>query len=130
MKHENEQTDHENEAVSEADGWTEDLLTPKQERALEALLTHTKLEDAARAAGISYSSLNRYMKDPAFKRRRLEAANARLSHATLHLSNDSIEALDVLRSEMRNEQSPRRITAARTILDYADRFVGRAYFEA
>lgn len=103
----------------------EDYLTPREKRALEALLMYPKLDDAARAAGISNVTMWRYMKKPRFKRRWREAANACLSHTAIQLSQDTTEALAVLRSEMRNEESPRRVQAARAILDYADRLVGR-----
>lgn len=61
----------------------------KQEEAIAALLTSRNIEEAARACGIGYKTLLRWLEIPEFHHRYLEArrkvvhqATARLQHAT------------------------------------------------
>jgi hypothetical protein len=96
-------------------------LPPKQERALQALISHPTLKEAAFAAGISETTLWRYMKDEAFSRRLLETRGEAISYTVTLLQRGSVEAVTVLRSLMANEDTPPsvRASAARTFLEYA-----------
>ena len=98
-------------------------LSPKQERALQALISHPTIKDAALAAGISETTLWRYMQDEAFSKRIREARREAVGHAVARLQQASSEAVAVLRELMMKEEAPAsaRISAARTILDYAIR---------
>ena len=98
-------------------------LSEKQERALQAVLSHPTLKEAALAAGISETTLWRYMQDEEFSRRLREARRDALSHAVTRLQQAAGEAVTVLHDLMiKNDVPPAaRRSAASTILDYAFR---------
>ena len=89
-----------------------------QERAIAALLAHAGLENAARAAGISRSTLCRLLQEPGFqaafrlaRRELLDAAIGRLQAAT----GAAVEAL--IRNLTCRGKPSIEIQAARAILD-------------
>ena len=100
-----------------------DVLPPKQELALRALLSHSKVKDAALASGISETTLWRYKKDESFSRRLREAYQEIVGHAALRLRCESEEAVAVLGEIMRKGGASdfARIAAARSVLDYTIR---------
>jgi hypothetical protein len=102
-----------------------DALPAKQELALRAVITHPTLKEAALAASVSETTLWRYMQDEAFARRLREARRDAVNHAVIRLQRASSDAVTVLQSLMMKEDAPAsaRITAARTVLDYAIRAV-------
>jgi DNA-binding CsgD family transcriptional regulator len=111
-----------NELAAEADDST-GSLTVKQERALQALLSHRTLKEAALAAGISETTLWRYMKDEAFLRRLREAERDALTHISVRFHLSSSDADTILHDLMMKEETPAsaRISAVRTVLDYSIR---------
>lgn len=104
---------------------TSDTLPAKQELALRAVISHPTLKEAALAAGVSETTLWRYMQDDAFSRRLREARREAVNHALIRLQRASSDAVTVLRDLMMKEDAPpsARITAARTVLDYSVRAV-------
>ena len=100
-------------------------LPAKQESALRAVLSHPTLKEAALAAGISETTLWRYMQDGEFSKRLREARRDAVGHAVTRLQRASSDAVTVLRDLMMKEDAPAaaRITAARTVLDYSMRAV-------
>ena len=98
-------------------------LTAKQEQALQAVISHPTLKEAALAAGISETTLWRYMQDKAFARRLREARRDAVNHAVTRLQRASSDAVTVLDDLMKSDKAPAsaRISAARTVLDYAIR---------
>jgi hypothetical protein len=98
-------------------------LSEKQERALQATLSHPTLKEAALAAGISETTLWRYMQDEEFSRRLRGARRDAVNHAVIRLQRASSDAVSVLSDLMMKESAPpsARISAARTVLDYAIR---------
>jgi hypothetical protein len=98
-------------------------LPPKQELALRAVISHPTLKEAALAAGISETTLWRYMQDAEFSRRLREARREAVSHTVTRLQQASSDAVTVLRDLMLKEDAPpaARISAARTVLDYSFR---------
>jgi hypothetical protein len=100
-------------------------LPPKQELALRAVISHPTLKDAAHAAGVSETTLWRYMQDAAFSKRLREARREAVNHAIIRLQRASSDAVTVLGDIMLNESAPAsaRITAARAVLDYSMRTV-------
>lgn len=100
-------------------------LPAKQELALRAVISHPTLKDAAQAAGVSETTLWRYMQDGEFSRRLREARREAVNHAVLRLQKASSDAVTVLRDIMMKESAPApaRITAARAVLDYSMRAV-------
>jgi hypothetical protein len=100
-------------------------LPAKQELALQAVISHPTLKEAALAAGVSESTLWRYMQDEQFSRKLREARREAVNHAVIRLQRASGDAVTVLRDLMMKEDAPAsaRITAARTVLDYSIRVV-------
>jgi hypothetical protein len=100
-------------------------LTAKQELALSAVIAHRSLKEAAEAAGISETTLWRYMKDEAFSRRLSDARRDAVNHAAIRLQQASSDAVSVLHELMTKTDAPAsaRTTAARTVLDYSFRVV-------
>ena len=98
-------------------------LSATQEQALQAVISHPTLKEAALAAGISETTLWRYMREEEFSRRLREARREAVNHAVTRLQKASSEAVTVLRDLMMKEDAPpaARISAARTVLDYAMR---------
>jgi hypothetical protein len=117
-----DQTKNTDELAAEADNFTGGL-TLKLERALQAVLSHRTLKEAALAAAISYETLWRLMKDEVFQHHLREARREALSHAGLRFLTASADAVTVLQDLMLNEKTPAaaRITASRTIIDYSVR---------
>jgi molybdenum-dependent DNA-binding transcriptional regulator ModE len=111
------------EIITAADGALD--LPPKQELALRAVVSHPTLKEAARAAGISETTLWRYMQSETFSRRVREARREAINHTFARLQAASGDAVSVLQELMTKEDAPAsaRITAARTVLDYAVRVV-------
>jgi hypothetical protein len=100
-------------------------LSAKQELALQAVISHPSLKEAALAAGISETTLWRYMQDEEFSRRLRLARRDAVNHAVTRLQRASCDAVTVLQDLMMKEDAPpaARITAARTVLDYSMRAV-------
>jgi hypothetical protein len=109
--------------TSNEDAAPEGTLPAKQEAALLAVISNPTLKEAALAAGVSETTLWRYMQDEAFKRRLREARREAVGHAVTRLQRASADAVTVLQELMMKEGAPAaaRITAARTVLDYAVR---------
>lgn len=110
-------------AADEADHKTEEsgALTESQGRALEAVLSHRTLKEAAFAAGISEPTLWRYMKEKEFARRLSEARREVLAHVVARLQQAASDAVAVLQEVMMKGDAPAaaRITAARAVIDYS-----------
>ena len=81
-------------------------LSPRQERALQALLTHSSLKEAAAAAGVSDATLWRYMKDAEFTRRLRGARREAVGHAAARLQRFSGDAVAGVRGD--GKSSPGR----------------------
>jgi hypothetical protein len=100
-------------------------LTAKQELALQAVISQPTLKEAALASGISETTLWRYMQDEEFSRRLRGARRDAVNHAVVRLQRASSDAVSVLQNLMMKDDAPpsARISAARTVLDYAIRVV-------
>ena len=99
----------------------EDALTTAQHRGLVALLTESKLQDAAKAAGVNRTTLYLWLQQPAFQEAYREARRQAITRATSRLQQISSEAVEVLREVMNNKsaQPAARVGAAKTVLDMA-----------
>lgn len=95
-----------------------DLLTPKQTKALAALLTQPTKEKAASAAGIGLTTLKRYLADPEFQARYDEARRELLENATKSLQARTGGAVDTMWEICQNEATPPqvRLNASEAIL--------------
>lgn len=91
----------------------------RAEQLIASLLSEPTYEKAAKAAGCSKATVIRRMRDPEF-RAAYRAARRDLLEATLaRLQQASGEAVQTLRRAMRCRSASTRVTAARSILDYA-----------
>ena len=104
-------------------------LTPKQERAVAALLSEATIVGAAEKAGVSEVTLHRWLKQPAFKaafraarRETVEKAGALLQQASAAASATLLRLLNA------NSDSV-RLRAATAILDHANKAVELMDFE-
>ena len=96
-------------------------MTPKQQKALLALLTHPTKEQAASAAGITPKTLRSYLADPAFQTEYRKAFSSLVEDATRQAQQAIAPALSTLREVVEDgDESPQfRISAARSILEYS-----------
>lgn len=96
-------------------------MTPRKEKALQALLVSRTRAEAAKAAGVGESTLREYMKDPEFSERYKAAFVCVVEDATRQAQRAIAPALSALQEIMENEDEPTtaRIQASRSILEYA-----------
>jgi hypothetical protein len=94
-----------------------------QEQAIAALLSHPKQEDAAKAVGISRSTLCRMPAEPAFHGAFREARRQVLDTALSSLQEAAGAAVAALKRNLGCRKSSVEVQAARAILDYSMRGV-------
>ena len=96
-------------------------VTPRKEKALQALLVSRTRAEAAKAAGIGESTLRGYLQDPEFSERYREAFGNLVQDATRQAQQALALAISTLTEIMGNtdEQATARIQAARSTLEYA-----------
>jgi len=103
-------------ASGDGRGGTKERL---REVAIGALLTNPTHEAAAKAAGVSESTLARWMRDPTFAAAVREARRRALEQALGALSAATAEAVETLRVLLGAEGEAVRVRAAVAILDHA-----------
>ena len=88
---------------------------------IEALLTQRNLEEAARAAGISKQTLNRYLKRPDFQADYREARRAVVSQSRARLQQATPVAVSALLKVVVDPNTPpaARVRAADCVLKHA-----------
>ena len=98
-------------------------LTPRQLKAIQALLTENSMELAAKACGVSTATLGRWKREFYFSTAFKSARADLFETAMTKLQGATGEAVDVLLGVMRDELSRpgERASAARTILEFAVR---------
>jgi len=91
----------------------------REDAAIAALLAEPTLEAAAERAGISRTSLFRWLQDPAFCDRYHALRREALSQATARLQQASSKAVDTLVDVMEDTEAPAaaRVSAAKTVLE-------------
>jgi len=94
-------------------------LTPKQEGALLALLSHSTIEAAYEAAGVSKATMWRFLQLPEFQARYRAARRQLVETALAQLQKDCTIASRVLREVAEDTQAPAssRVAAAKTIIE-------------
>ncbi len=99
-------------------------MTPRKEKALQALLVCPTRAEAAKAAGIGESTLRTYFQDPEFVAAYKQAAAGVMDAATRQLQQTLTASIERLGKIVRDdEQKPSdQITAARTLLEFGLRF--------
>lgn len=95
-------------------------MTPRQQKALAALLTSPSKAAAAKAAGIAPRTLRDYLADPEFQAAYRDAFGNMVEDATRQAQQAISPALSTLRDivEDREEDAQARISAARAILSH------------
>jgi ATP phosphoribosyltransferase len=95
-------------------------LTTRQYKAIEMLLEHSKIEDAAKACKSTRQTIYNYLADPQFKQALREAQDRALNAVIARLSGMGAEAIATLANEMKDAEakSSDRATAARITLDF------------
>lgn len=96
-------------------------LTPKQNKALAALIEAPTLEAAASSLGISTVTLWRHLNDETFKDAYRNARREVVSHAVAQIQGACGEAVQTLRAVATDgsAQPGARVSAAKAILDTA-----------
>jgi DNA-binding MurR/RpiR family transcriptional regulator len=97
----------------------EPVLSRRHEGVIVALLAHPKITDAAKAAGVSESTVWRLMQREDFQKRYREAQDEALNSALGSIQGAAIEAVATLREIASNGKvEAARVQASKTILDY------------
>ena len=94
-----------------------------RERAIAALLTSARLEDAARGCGVSKSTLCRWLQEPAFQDAFRAARRQVLEAAVSSLQGAAGAAVEALSRNLRCRKPSIEVQAARAVLDHAMRRV-------
>jgi DNA-binding MurR/RpiR family transcriptional regulator len=102
---------------------TAEKMTAKQEKAVIALLTAPRIEDAAKSAGVSESTLLRWLKLDSFTNAYRDARRAVVTQAIAQIQAAAGEAVETLLSVANDATAPAssRVSAARAILENAFR---------
>ncbi len=97
----------------------EEKLTPKQERALVALLNCGETKRAAELSGVNESTLWRWLQLSDFQSRYRAARRQLVETAIAQLQSDCTIAVRVLREVAEDKEAPAssRVAAAKTILE-------------
>jgi hypothetical protein len=96
-------------------------LTPKQEKAIGALLSQPTMEEAAEAAGVNRATIFRWLQQKEFQAAYTSARRESVKQAIARLQQTTSEAVDTLRDVMKSSTNfpAARVSAAKAILDYA-----------
>lgn len=104
---------------------TDEKLTPKQERAILALLSEDTAKAAAEACGVNEATLWRWLQLPAFRARYREARRQAVEATFAHLQRSGERASKVLLEIAESADAPAsaRVAAARAIIEQGVRGV-------
>jgi transposase-like protein len=96
-----------------------DTLTPKQEKAIIELLNQPTIEMAAKAVGVNYTTLYRWLKDPVFNRAYKRIQDKAVENALSKMQNFTNESADILMGIARDEtvNTSIRLNAIKIIWD-------------
>lgn len=97
-------------------------MTSRQQKALTALIRAPTVEAAARAAGVGYSTVRKWLKDDAeFKAAYSAEMDALLQDASRKARAATGAAVDTLTNIMQDAETPAaaKVSAAKTLIDSA-----------
>lgn len=96
-------------------------MSPKQGKAIAALLTANSKAEAAAAAGISARTLRTYLQNPDFQRAYRQAFSELVDDATRQMQRSLTPAISTLTEIVADGEQPAtaRISAARAVLEYS-----------
>lgn len=94
-------------------------LTPKQQKAITALLDQPTLKEAASACGVNESTLWRWLQDDTFQREYRQARGQLLESTLTALQRASGDAVETLKAVMKDTtaQPSARVSAAKAVLE-------------
>lgn len=97
------------------------VITPKQDKALLALMSETTIGRAATKGGIGERQLHRWLDEPAFAREYARLRREATQHAVARLQNVAGHAAAVLVALFADASIPPpvRLAAAKTVLEFA-----------
>ena len=100
-------------------------LSPKQEKAITALLAQPTIEAAAASLGINPATVHRWLQEPAFVEAYRSARRDAVGQAVTRLQQMSGAAVAVLVQVMADKANPAatRVNAAKTVLEFSFRAV-------
>lgn len=100
-------------------------LTPKQRRAVAALLQGANQTQAAEAAGVNRNTIGRWLESAAFRAELSAGQDAMMEEAARRIVAGVGDALDTLADTMADTTATpaARVAAARVILDAATRWI-------
>jgi hypothetical protein len=90
--------------------------TPKQARAIDALLTEGGIDAAAKVAGVSRVTLWRWLQDETFCNQLKQAESERIGATIRRLTSLSDSAVSTLQAAMDNGKTSEQIRAADIVL--------------
>jgi transposase-like protein len=96
-------------------------LTPVQERAIVALLSHANTRTAAKSVGVDEATLWRWLQDKDFHKRYIDLRRECVSQSIARLQQASTEAVNTLREIVRDKKqpAPSRVSAAKAIIEFS-----------
>lgn len=96
------------------------MLSSKQIKALQALLTYPTIKEAAKAAGVHERTVREYLKQEEFKATYASECRQLLDGATRQAQRALSPAINALREIALNdgESAQARVSAARSLLEY------------
>jgi DNA-binding MurR/RpiR family transcriptional regulator len=93
-------------------------VSRKAKSTIVALLAHPTIPEAAKACGVSETTIWRWLQREDFRKEYKEAQNKVFDGALGSLQGATTEAVDCLRRNLRCNNPSAEVQAARTILDY------------
>ena len=98
-------------------------LTPKQEKAIMALLTEPTIKKVAELVGVGESTLYRWFQEDEFNQAFRDARKRTFPQSISHLQQATTTAVYTLKEIMENSEasSSSRVTAAKTVIEMAYR---------
>ena len=102
-------------------GQSKEARDRKREAVVAALLSEPTVEGAAKASGVGATTIYRWLQDAEFLILFRAARRRALDRATARLAAVSVEAVEVLREVMQDNDAPpnARVSAAKAVLDAA-----------
>ena len=96
-------------------------LTPVQERAIVALLSHANTRTAAKAVGVDEATLWRWLQDEDFHAAYMTIRRESVSLSIARLQQSTMEAVNTLKAITKDKKAPAsaRVMAARSIIEYS-----------
>lgn len=100
-------------------------LTPKQEKAILALLQYPTMKDAAASIGVNEATIWKWQQTDVFHRAYITARRHTTMHGIARLQSYATMAADTLKDIMEDTKAPAsaRVAAAKAILDYGQKGV-------